>query len=128
MYMSSVCGNKHKTQSILPARPRCIYTAARCTYPSQRPAGTDAYCLRIGCIWPAEAMHISLAVLRDPQKHFAVLRNKLSGFQSFMLTFARFYGRLHAKITRLNTIRIYTQSIKNLYSHPPPKNTKKHPA
>ena len=123
MYMSSVCGNKHKTQSILPARPRCIYTAARCTYPSQRPAGTDAYCLRIGCIWPAEAMHISLAVLRDPLNGIAVLRNKLSGFQSFMLTFARFYGRLHAKITRLNTIRIYTQSIKNLYSHPPPKNT-----
>ena len=75
------------------------------------------------CIWPAEAMHIYLAVLRDPQKHFAVLRNKLSGFQSFMLTFAQFYGRLHAKITRLSTIRIYTQSIKNLDSHPPPKNT-----
>ena len=123
MYMSSVCAFTHKTQSILPARPRCIYAAARCTYTSQRPAGTDAYCLRIGCIWPAEAMHIYLAVLRDPLRHIAVLRNELLRFQSFMLTFARFYGRLHAKMTRLSTIRIYTQSIKNLYSHPPPKNT-----
>ena len=121
--MATMCGFTHKTRCILPAGLRCTYTSARCTYPSAGACEPAAYCLRIGCILPAEAMHISLAVLRDLMGCIAVLRNVLSGFQSFMLTFARFYGRLHAKITRLSTIRIYTQSIKNLYSHPPPKNT-----
>ena len=92
--------------------PMHIYFAAacghRCILPADRmymACGGDAHIPR-NTLWPSE-------------RH----RSTLSRFQSFMLTFARFYGRLHAKITRLSTIRIYTQSIKNLDSHPPPKNT-----
>jgi len=115
MYMATMCAFTHKTRCILPAGLRCTYTSARCTYTSAGACEPAAYCLRIGCILPAEAMHISLAVLRDLMGCIAVLRSVLSRFQSFMLTFFGFYGKLHAKITRLSTL-YKTQNQYSIYS------------
>ena len=81
------------------------------------------YCGR--CIRPAEAMHKYFAVLRDLMALCEVLRNKLLRFQSFMLTFLRFYGRLHAKMT----IKLYinkTLSFPQPFPQPHLKKALKH--
>ena len=59
------------------------------------------------CIRTAAVMHKYLAVLRHLMGHFAVLRNKLLRFLSIMLTFMRFHGRLHAKMTINSLIKVF---------------------
>ena len=104
----------HKTRSIcvrciLPAEAMHINLRSTAMYmavPLRRvrwPA-MHIYCGR--CIRPAGTMHKYIAVLRDLVRFCEVLRCKLLRFQSFMLTFLRFYGSLHAKMT----IKLYINS------------------
>ena len=130
------CGHNtthtHACQVSYDTHARCIIHDANrrvwCILPaclrvrSIRPAGAvccDANGLRdpmhiyrsSWCIRPAAAMHKYLAVLRRLLSHFAVLRNKLLRFQSIMLTFVRFYGRLHAKMT----IKLHLKVFHNFF-------------
>ena len=109
----------HKTRSIcvrciLPAEAMHINLRSTAMYmavPLRRvrwPA-MHIYCGR--CIRPAGTMHKYIAVLRDLVRFCEVLRCKLLRFQSFMLTFLRFYGSLHAKMT----IKLYINSTLTLH-------------
>ena len=88
--------------------PLCpMHKACVVRWPAMHIACADAHILRARCIRPAETMHKYFAVLRHLMGHFAELRNKLLRFLSIMLTFMRFYGRLHAKMTINSSLNYY---------------------
>ena len=90
-----------------PMHKACGRSVLRCIWRCILPASPMHIYRSPWCIRPAAVMHKYLAVLRRLMGHFAVLRNKLLSFQSIMLTFMRFHGKLHAKMTINSLIKVF---------------------